>query len=152
MSRVSIYVITGRIAPDDVEAVRAINSELRDLLDDMTTGLKNLDVTAVRDAANRARGIGQMLSPAAAERIQNAIDVARSAARKIVKAGEQAAQEIDLATIRKLEEARTAFLDIDQPSGEIAAPAVETRTLDLTPIDETSINSPGAKVAAFEME
>ena len=86
LSRVSLYVITGRIAPDDVEAVRAINSEVRELLDDMREGLQNLDVKAVREAASKAKSIGAMLSPDAAARIQIAIEAARTSARRIVQA------------------------------------------------------------------
>jgi len=44
VSRLGVYVITGRVAQDDVEAVRAINSEVRELLEDMEEGVRNLDV------------------------------------------------------------------------------------------------------------
>lgn len=133
LTRVHVYAMMGRIAPDDVEAVRAINSEVRDLLADMERGLSNLDVKVVREAAGRAKQIGLMLSPAAADRIKVAIDAARSSARKIVKAAEQAAQEVDLLTIKKIAEQRTAFLDLD-PAGEVAAPAEGGgRALDLDP-------------------
>lgn len=132
LTRVTVYVITGRIAPDDVEAVRAINSEIRDLLDDMERGLKRLDVDAVREAANKARNIGAMLSPDAAARVRSAIEVARQAARRIVQAGDQAAVDIDRAALRRIEEARTAFLDLDEGK-RIEAPIVEGRALDLMP-------------------
>jgi hypothetical protein len=131
---VKIYVLVGRIVPDDVEAVRAINSEVRDLLTRMADGIKNLNPTAVRDAADRARNIGRMLSPEAQARVQAVIDVARSTAKEIVKAGEQAAQEIDLRAIAKITEARTAFLEFDEPAVEIAAPATTGRALDLPPV------------------
>ena len=132
LTRVSVYVMVGKIAADDVEAVRAINSEVSDLLGQMQEGLKTLDVKAIRDAANKAKGIGQMLTPDAAVRIQIAIDAARSAARKITKAGETAAAEIDLRAIRKVTEARTAFLDLDE-AGEVAAPKHIAPALDLDP-------------------
>lgn len=132
LTRISVYVIAGRIAPDDVEAVRAINSEIRDLMTDMETGLRNLDVKTVREAAAKARGIGQMLSSDARARVQTAIDAARSAARKIVKAGEAAAAEIDHQAIRSLAEARTAFLDLDE-ADNIVAPTATGRAIDLSP-------------------
>jgi hypothetical protein len=135
LTRLHVYVITGRIAPDDVEAVRAINSEVRDLLEDMSRGVANLDVKAVREAANKARSIGMMLSPDASARIQIAIDTARSAARKIVKAGEQAARQIDKRAVRLIVEQRTAFLDFDQEQ-EVATPTVPGRVLDLLPMME----------------
>jgi hypothetical protein len=133
LTHVSVYVMIGRIAPDDVEAVKAINSEVRELMEAMEDGLKKLDPKTVRDAANRARNIGAMLTGDAAARVRNAIDVARSAARQIVKSAEEGEAEIDRQAIRRIEEARTAFLDFDD-AGEIAAPQVEGRSLDLAPL------------------
>jgi len=137
LSRVAVYVMTARVAQDDVEAVRAINSEVRDLLDAMQAGVQNLDVKAIRDAANKARSLGAMLSPEAAERIQVAIDTARQSARQIVKAGEQAAQEVDRQAIRKIVAQRTAFLDLDDV-GDIGAPEAESRAIDLAPEPEAA--------------
>jgi inorganic triphosphatase YgiF len=132
ITRVSVYAMVGKIAADDVEAVKAINSEVADLLGQMQDGLKNLDVKSIRDAANKAKSIGQMLTPDAAVRIQMAIDAARSSARKIVQAGETAAAEIDLRAIRKVTEARTAFLDMDEAK-DVAAPKHQAPALDLAP-------------------
>jgi hypothetical protein len=132
LTRIQIYVIAGRVAPDDVQAVRAINSEVRDLISTMENGLQNLDVKVVRDAATKAKSIGQMLSSAAQERIQAAVETAREVARRIVKAGEAASEELDSAVLRKLAEQRTAFLDLDE-MGEMAAPAMTARAIDLEP-------------------
>src|SRR5262249_33643477 len=94
LTRISIYIITGRIAADDVEGVRGFNSEMLVLMSLMENGLRTLNVKTVRDAANRARSVGQMLSPQAQERVKAAIEAARAAARKIVQAGEDGAHEI----------------------------------------------------------
>lgn len=131
LTRVGIYVMTGRIAADDVEAVRAINSEVRDLLSEMERGLKNLDVKAVRDAASKAKNIGAMLSPDATARIQVAIDAARTSARKIVQSGEQISMEIDTRAIKAITEQRTAFLDLDVQKQKIAAPKSAGRAIDM---------------------
>lgn len=131
VTRLTVHIMAGKIAPDDVEAIRAINSEVTDLIDTMKTGLETLDVSAVREAANRVKQLGAMLNPTAQAQIQIAVDAARSTARRIVSAGEQAAQEIDRRTLQTLAETRTAFLDIDQEQREIAAPAVTARALDL---------------------
>lgn len=133
LTRVSVYVMVGRIAADDVEAVRAINSEVRDLLADMEMGIRDLDVARIRKAADKAKEVGSMLSPDAMARIQIAIDVARSTARKIVKAGEQAAEEVDRSVLRRIAEQRTAFLDMDEISTEVRAPEAEARAVDLDP-------------------
>src|SRR5262245_44528757 len=120
VTRLSVNVLVGRIAPDDVEAVKAINSEIRDLVETMAQGLAGLDVQKVRDAANKARSVSQMLDANAGERVAKAIEVARRAARDIVKAGEEGAVAIDEVAIKRLSEARLSFLDIDSaaPVGE----------------------------------
>lgn len=132
MTRVAVYVIAGKVAADDVQAARAINSEVRDLLDRMAAGVRSLDAEAIRDAANRARSLGQMISPGASERLQKAIEAARSAARKIVKAGETAATVVDETMVRAITESRTAFLDMDG-AAEVQAPEATGRALDMDP-------------------
>lgn len=151
LSRVSVYIITGRIAPDDVEAVKAINSEVRDLLADMERGIKELDVKTIRDAATRARGLGSMLSPDAEARIRIAIDTARESAKKIVKAGEQAAQEVDKTAMRKIAEARTAFLDLDDAK-PLGAVAQEQRAIDMAPTAREDIGYVKPKSRRLEVD
>jgi hypothetical protein len=133
-SKVSVYVITGKIAADDAEALKAINAELRDLLETMQNGVANLEVDAIREAATKAKQLGTMLSDSAKERVQTAINIARAAANKISKAGEQAAVEVDLAAVRKIAAMRTAFLDLDEPT-DMAAPVVNGVAVELEPGD-----------------
>lgn len=133
LSSVSVYVIAGKIAADDVEAVKAINSEISELLADMAQGVRNMDAEAIRAAASKAKNVGAMLPAEASARVQVAIDAARSAARQIVKSGEQASAEIDQRAIRRITEARTAFLDLDAEAADIQAPAATGRALDLEP-------------------
>jgi hypothetical protein len=96
LSRISVYVITGKIAADDVQAVQAINSEILELLMEMDEGLEKGDVKIARDACNKARDISDMLTEVPAATLRAAIDMTREAARRIVKngnagdAGEQA--------------------------------------------------------------
>jgi hypothetical protein len=132
LTRVSVNVLTGKIASDDEAAVRAINSEVRDLLDDLAEGIRKSDVKVIRDAAEKAKSIGKVLSPSAQTDVEFAITVARNAARQIVKAGETAAIEIDTLAIRAITDARTSFLDLSDV-GEIAAPAATARAIDLQP-------------------
>lgn len=139
LTKIEVWVITGRVADNDVEAVRAINSEVSGLLAQMERGLELLDVSAIRDAANRARNLGSMLSPEASERVKTAIATARSAARRIVKAGEEGVAEVDKAAIARITEARTAFLDISDEPDIMAEPEVIGRGVDLMP--ETQIGN-----------
>ena len=132
LTRVHLYVIAGKIAQDDVEAIKAINSEVRDMIETMAEGVKNADVKVIREAASKAKQIGAMLNPEAEARVRIAVDTARSAARQYVKAGEQAALEVDKMAIRKITEQRTAFLDMSE-GGEVQAPAARARAIDLAP-------------------
>lgn len=133
-TRINVRVVAGTIAQDDVEAVRAISGELRDLMATMETGLANMDVKAVREAARKAKSVGQMLSADAKLRLDEAINAARAAARKVVKAGEQAAVEIDQDTLAALKAARTSFLDLDDTDFDAAdtaaQPATQARAVD----------------------
>lgn len=133
LTRIDIAIITGRIAADDVEAIRAINSEVKDLLAAMEQGVARLDPAAIREAASRARSVSQMLSPVAQERISEAIDAARSAARKLSKAGEVAGEEVATEAIAAITSARTAFLDLETTAVEIAVPEADGRAVDLDP-------------------
>lgn len=132
ITRVGVYVMVGYIAQDDVQAVKAINNEVRELMTEMEEGLKNLDVERVRAAATKARSVGTMLSDESRERIQSAIAVARQAATKIVKAGEEGGLAIDQATLLNIRQARTAFLDMDDQA-EIGEVTATGRGVDLIP-------------------
>jgi hypothetical protein len=138
LTRVSVYVMVGKIAADDVEAVRAINSEVRDLMDKMTEGMRNLNIAAIREAASAATKITPMLTGDAQVRAESAIKIARDVARQIKKAGTQAAQEIDRGAIRKIIEQRTAFLDVDDAT-EIASPVERGVAVDLNDDDATPV-------------
>ena len=129
LTRITVNVIVGRIAADDVEAVAAINSEVRELLERMERGVRTLDAEAIRDAATKAKALTAMLSPAASERAEAAIRVARSAARQIVKAGETAAIAVDAAAIETIRTSRLSFLDMDD-AADIQAPEVQAQAVD----------------------
>lgn len=147
LSRISLYIITGEINPSDEEAIRAINSEVRDLIAEMADGIDKIDVKRIREAASKARNIGSMLSPDAQARIQIAIDTARATARKIVAAGESASAEIDTVAIRKIKEQSGAFLDLDEPT-EMQAPAAQVAGVDLTPSAREDIGYAAPKAKA----
>ncbi len=134
VSRIGVYIITGRIAADDVEAVKAIKSEVRDLMAEMERGMKTLNVKAIRDAADKAKQMGQMLSADASARVEIAVEVARKAARQISKAGEQAEIEVDQIALQKVASMRTAFLDLEE-TGAVQAPAAQSRAIDLEVTD-----------------
>lgn len=130
-TQIQFYVFTGRIAQDDVETVRAITSEIRQLMDNMQAGLKALDPKAIRDAANKATEVGKVLTPEAGSRLEVAIKTAREAARKIAKAGEVAAKQVDRQAIAKIDMARTQFLDTESGEQKVAKPKMSGRNIDL---------------------
>lgn len=155
LTKIGVYVLSGRIESNDAEAVKAINSEVADLMRTMEEGIANLDVKAVRDAAAKLKDVGAMLPPIGEATVKIAIDTARSVARQIVKAGETASQEVDRAAIRKIAEQRTAFLDMDGGEVDVAMPQGEGRALDLAPQGEETARQERLKAfgpAAFELE
>jgi hypothetical protein len=150
ITRISVGVWIGEIMPDDMEAMRRINQDMRDLLADMESGVKNLDAAQIREAANRATKMTQMLTPDAAQRLDAAIAIVRTQARKIVKAGETAIADIDRNTFATLAAARTAFLDIDTPQGEIGDVQGAAAAIDLEPAAIAPMAAP--VVTGIELE
>lgn len=148
-TNVSLYVIAGRIASDDAEAARAIASEVRDLINDIEAGVRKLDVEQIRGACNKARNIGQMLSPEAAARIAVAIETSRKVARKLVQAGEEAAKEIDAQALRALQNARVNFLDMGEEKLP-EQPQAQARAIDLDPARKPA-EPPAAPVRQMEL-
>lgn len=114
---IGVYVIKGRIADNDEEAMRAVASEVTGLLETMKRGVEELDVKAVRRAASDAKRIGAMLDSAKDEKVQAAVKAVRATARAIVKQGETnmtAAMKAIVDEARDpIEMARIAFLDLD---------------------------------------
>lgn len=127
-THVDVYALVGRIAQDDAEAARAISAEVRELLETMQQGIAAADPAAIREAATKARALGQMLSADVAGKVSQAIDQARGAAREIVrrveKAGEAAAVVVGELATQRIEAARFAFLDLDE-GGEVGAAPVD---------------------------
>jgi len=99
LSNISVYVMTGKIETGEKEATRAINSEVRDLINEMTLGIQLQDVKRVRDAANKTRALLAMLTEAPAAALETAIDFARDTARAIVKDGNGGAVGIEAVAV-----------------------------------------------------
>lgn len=144
-TRVSVYVMTGKVADTDEENARAIGEEVRSLIQGMGSAIDRLDADAIRESASRAQRVAAMLAPEQAERVGAAVTAARKAARDIVrrveKGGELAA--VVLADIQRgaIEQARIAFLDLDEPSpvaGD-ALPAVDLGRVGSLEIDGADV-------------
>lgn len=129
-TRVELKVLTGKIASDDIEAIKALNSEIANLLGTMQFGVDTLDIKSIRAAANKATQLSAMLSPDAERTVQKAVREARRVARKLAKQAEGAAGEVDRIAIAAVTEARTAFLDLDQEPVAIERPVAESRAID----------------------
>lgn len=127
--RVDVCVLKGRIARDDEEAARAIAGEARDLLEQMERGIASADVATIREAAQKAKQLGAVLTDGQAERIGKAVEIARKAAREIVKRVEKGKESLDVVlgdvNLQPIESARFAFLDLE---GQ-AAPGESERIL-----------------------
>lgn len=135
VTRISFYVIAGRVARDDVEAARAVRAEVSELIEQMQQGVKGLNADAIRDAAKKAKQIGAMLPDEAQARVESAIELARANANaiaKAIRAGEVAADAVDAQAIARLEQARTSFIDLGGPS-EVVAVDIVPRMVELAP-------------------
>lgn len=133
-TKIITYINVYRVEQDDARALAQINKNIRELMDTMSVGLAELDAEKVRAAANSARELGGMLTNSAKEQVQAAINLARKAARQIVEAGKTGAVEIDNATIARIQEARTSFLDLDEGEGlDVGEVVPEGRGVDLEP-------------------
>jgi hypothetical protein len=131
-SKIEVNVICGEINPSDLDAVRAINSEVRDLITVMTSGLTKSDVDTVRKAAAQARELSLMLDDEGKAKVEETIATARKAATEVRKAAKEGKPVDVQAAIAELATARHAFLDVDQPAAAVAAPEAESRAgLDL---------------------
>ncbi len=134
ITRIRIYVIAGRIAPDDVEAVRAIRAELAAVMGEMERGVASLTPQAIRDSARRANELAEMLTESSRKQVDEAVTAARATATaiiKAVKAGEQAAIAVDEIVLKKIAATRTSFIDLDNVDAVIAQPVVAARSVDL---------------------
>jgi len=140
-TQIQFNAVSGKVAQDDVAAVEAISLELRDLVATMEAGAAELNVKKIRDAAQRMRDTGQMLSPAVKLKVDDIVKAARKMARKMVKAGEAAAAEVDDQTMAQLRAARTAFLDLDtdemspEDQAEAEKAAAEARAAQARAVD-----------------
>lgn len=138
-THVDVYALVGMVAQNDVEAARAIGAEVRELLDDMNAGIKAADPAAIREAANKAKNLGGMLSAEVAGKVSAAIVEAREAARAIVKrvekAGEGAAAVVAECSTRRIDSARFSFLDLDE-SAEVEPQTQGARGIDYEPAPE----------------
>ena len=149
-NRIDVYTIVGRIIPNDGEAVRAINSEIRELIDGMERGISARDIAVIRGAAAAAKNVGKMLSPAAQARFQEAIDSARAIANTLKQRAVEAVVEIDQQQLAALKRARTEFLDLEA-AGTVEAPIAQVRAIDLE--IEPAAGHPAAKsTASVEIE
>ena len=117
-TRVDFTAFWGVVAQDDVRAAEAVARAVRELLADIQLGLAELDAKKVRALCDKGIQMGQVLSEDSRTTTQIAIRAAREACKRIVKAGEDVAIEIDRNAIRVVEMARTSFLEIGDDDGE----------------------------------
>jgi len=154
-SVVEVYVIAGKVAQNDVEAAQAIAAEVRELMSDMETGIKNADAEQIRAAANAARALSGMLSEEASSKVSAAINEARQAARTIVKrvekAGELASKVVAELSIKNVEAARFAFLDIDPITESAQSVPSIAPALDVVPAAEVPSAAPAHSQPEIEV-
>lgn len=107
LSRINVYVIVGKIAPEQFDVVSAMAAEALELLSEMQGGITSRSAQTIRTAANELRRLSDMFSENGRDRLKEAIDAGREAARKIVKAPNGPAHEAEAAaagTVRSVQQ------------------------------------------------
>lgn len=153
---VEVFILAGIVAQSDVEAARAIRSEVGELMQMMQDGIANADAKSIREAADKARQIGGMLSDDVAGQVNEAIAQARKAAREITKrvekAGETAATVVSELATDKVAKARFFFLDMgDEQAVEHEAPAGRGLDLEMDENAPAPVQAPAAQQRALEI-
>lgn len=95
LSRMNVYVIVGKIAPERFDIVSAMAAETLELLATIQTGIRSRNADIIRPAANELRRLSDMFSENGRGKLQEAVDAGRSAARKIIKAPAGPAHELE---------------------------------------------------------
>lgn len=145
ISKISVFVLKAVIAQSDVEAARAISSEMSDLVTRMQAAIVACDVDELRAAANKARAVAKMLDGDAAQKASAAIEAARAIAKdfskKLVAKAESAAFVVDKISMEAILDAQCVFVDMDDApalEGEALAP-VSSRAVDLEGDDDSAL-------------
>jgi hypothetical protein len=138
--QVGVYVLRGRVAQDDAEAMKAIGSEVRGLLDAMEAGIKATNVEQIREAAAKAKDLGRMLNADAQAKVNEAVQAARDIAREVVKRvqkqGEDASAVLATVKLDSINRARFTFLDMDTPAVQVEALPATPRSVEAAPVIE----------------
>jgi hypothetical protein len=152
-TRVDVYVIVGRVAATDQEAIASIGFETRNILEAMERAVRAADPQAIREAADKARELSGILTPDASEKVSAAIaevrKIARDVVRRVGKAGETAASVVDGLKLEALQSARFAVLDLlgESESIDIEPIAEAGRAVDFEPIGDTeAIRAPAVEI------
>lgn len=132
-NRVEFNILIGEIAPTDVEAIRAINSEVRDLMQQMAVGIGGKDAEAIRDAADRAKQVAEMLQASVKEVVDETVAIARKAASGIAKAQRNGTDiAIDKDAIKAIKSSSRSFIDFaEDVEPAPAAPKAGRSQIDL---------------------
>lgn len=108
--------LRGEIAENSAEAVRAIRSEVGELLRDYEQMIRAGDIRSARDIATRATQMNRLLEQESAgssqlsRAIQEGRKVARAIVRRVEKGGEELAEVLAEANLSPIAEARFVFL------------------------------------------
>ena len=141
---VSVHVIRGEIVDSDTDALQAIADEVQELLAEMDRGVRAgaSSVVDIRAAASRAKALGAMLDSRSEERVDDAVQSARRAARDIVrrvkKNGEDALAEIVSENCGTINSMRVAFLEFDEGSEVDVLPAIDRQRMQEIQLDRGS--------------
>jgi len=134
--QINLYVLMGRIASTDEEAVKSIRSELLELMDEMQNGIGAGNIEAARLAADKAKAMSDVLDADSSKKVAAAIAEVRATATAVLKRmakGEAAAEVVAGIQLKALEDARSRFahLDMDEVADVAPLPSGAARAVDM---------------------
>ena len=128
-SSLRLVVMVGRIEATDEIAARRIAAEIRDLLSQMDNAVRRMDVDSIREAADAAKELEDMLEERQGQVLGEAIKAARSAAREMVREAKKNAGKLEAVMLKTstapIQSARFAFLDTSETKSVEATASVD---------------------------
>jgi hypothetical protein len=115
---ISLNVMMGYIASDDVQAAQRIAKQMRDLATEMKRCVRAGDIEGIREAAKTANQMRAILGEEEKARVSLAVKEARDAARtitkEVVKNGKKVDAVVPALKVGAISKMRLAFIDIDE--------------------------------------
>lgn len=144
-SRITPYIFWTQILNDNEDNLKALSSEIREMLDTMKDGILNIgkkplkdSIKEIKKAADKAKRLTEVLDDSYTGKINVAVEEARKAAREItkrvIKKNESIEEVLKSINTKAIAAARFAFIDtnekeVKEEKAEKKMPAVKIKRM-----------------------